>query len=309
MEAMSSGMDGSCAAKLGRQRVARQTMQKWRIGRVTVTKIVELEVTGGSRFILPQATYDDILPISWLQPHFADERGRLKMSIHALAVETPDRRIVVDTCLGNDKQGRRIPTWNNLQGPFLADLAAAGYPRESVDTVLCTHLHVDHVGWNTMLVGGKWVPTFPQARYLMGRIEFAHWQEQHDRDDMEAIFADSVKPVYDAGLVDLVETDHRVSDEISLVPTTGHTPGHVSVVIRSEGEEAVITGDFMHHPCQIAHPEWSSTADSDPDEAHRTRERMLKELSDRPMLVIGTHFAGATAGHIVRDGDAYRLAV
>ena len=162
-------------------------MQKWRIGKVTVTKIVELEVTGGSRFILPQATYEEILPIEWMQPHFADERGRLKMSIHALVVETPDRRIVVDTCLGNDKQGRRIPTWNNLQGPLLADLAAAGYPRESIDAVLCTHLHVDHVGWNTMLAEGKWLPTFPRARYLMGRVEFTHWREQHARDDMAAV--------------------------------------------------------------------------------------------------------------------------
>ena len=282
---------------------------KWRIGKVTVTKIVEMEVTGGSRFILPQATYEEILPISWLQPHFADERGRLKMSIHALVVETPDRRILVDTCLGNDKERRRIPTWNNLQGPFLSDLAAAGFPRESIDTVLCTHLHVDHVGWNTMLVDGKWLPTFPNARYLMGRVEFEHWRSQAGRDDMEAIFADSVKPVYEAGLVDLVETDHRVCDKIDLVPTIGHTPGHVSALIRSEGEEALITGDFMHHPCQIAHPEWCSTADSDPVQAQQTRERMLDELSKRPVLVIGTHFAGATAGRIVRDGDSYRLAV
>jgi len=283
-------------------------MQKWRIGQVTVTKIVELEVTGGSRFILPQATYEEILPIGWLQPHFADERGRLKMSIHALIVETPERRIVVDTCLGNDKRGRRIPTWNNLQGTFLADLAAAGYPREAIDTVLCTHLHVDHVGWNTMLVDGKWVPTFPRARYLMGRVEFDHWRSQHERDDMAAIFADSVKPVHDAGLVDLVETDHRVSDEISLVPTIGHTPGHVSVLIRSQGEQALITGDFMHHPCQIARPEWSSTADSDSAEARLTRERMLTRLADTPILVIGTHFACRTAGRIVQDGDAFRLA-
>jgi glyoxylase-like metal-dependent hydrolase (beta-lactamase superfamily II) len=160
-----------------------------------------------------------------------------------------------------------------------------------------------------MLVDGKWVPAFPQARYLMGRVEFAHWREQHERDDMAAIFADSVKPVHDAGLVDLVETDHRVSDEVSLVPTIGHTPGHVSVRIRSQGEEALITGDFMHHPCQIARPHWSSTADSDPEQAQQTRERMLAELAGRPVLVIGTHFAGATAGHIVRDGNAYRLAV
>lgn len=287
---------------------------KWRIGKVTVTKIVEMEVTGGSRFILPQATYEEILPIKWLQPHFADERGRLKMSIHALVVEAPGggktpRRIVVDTCLGNDKEGRRIPTWNNLQGPFLQDLATAGFPRESIDTVLCTHLHVDHVGWNTMLVGGKWVATFPRARYLMGRTEFHHWRGQHEREDMAAVFADSVAPVFDAGLVQLVETDHRVCDEISLVPTLGHTPGHVSVRISSEGEEALITGDFMHHPCQIAHPEWSSTADSDPATAHATRDRMLAELAGRPVLVIGTHFAGATAGRIVKDGDAYRLDV
>jgi len=214
---------------------------KWRVGKVTVTKIVELEVTGGSRFILPQATYEAVLPIGWLQPDFADERGRLKMSIHALVVETQrgktgGRRVVVDTCLGNDKENRRIPTWNNLQTSFLVDLAAAGYPRETIDTVVCTHLHVDHVGWNTMLVDGRWVPTFPNARYLMGRVEHAHWTSQQDREEITAILADSVIPVWDAGLVDLVETDHRICDEISLVPTPGHTPGHVSVRIASQGE-------------------------------------------------------------------------
>ena len=281
----------------------------WNVGRVKITRAVEMETVGSTRFILPLATNEEIQKLPWLIPPFATEEGRLKMSIHSFLVETPTRRIIIDTGLGNDKQGRRIPTWNNLQGPFLADLAAAGYPPESIDTVLCTHLHVDHVGWNTMLVDGKWVPTFPRARYLMGRVEFDHWRSQHERDDMAAIFADSVKPVHDAGLVDLVETDHRVSDEISLVPTIGHTPGHVSVLIRSQGEQALITGDFMHHPCQIARPHWSSAADSDPDEARETRERMLGELAGRPVLVIGTHFAGATAGHIVRDGDFYRLAV
>lgn len=134
---------------------------QWTIGDVTVTKIVELEMTGGSRFLLPQATPEAILPITWLQPHFADENGRLRMSIHAFIVQTPTRRIIVDTCLGNAKQNRRIPHWNDRDGPFLADLAAAGFPAESIDTVLCTHLHVDHVGWNTMRVDGRWVPTFP----------------------------------------------------------------------------------------------------------------------------------------------------
>jgi glyoxylase-like metal-dependent hydrolase (beta-lactamase superfamily II) len=283
-------------------------MMKWRIGEVTVTKVVELEVTGGSRFVLPQATPEAVLPIGWLQPDFADERGRLKMSIHALIVETPSRRIIVDTCLGNDKENRRIPTWNKLQTSFLADLAAAGYPRETIDTVICTHLHVDHVGWNTMLFEGRWAPTFRNARYLMGRVEFAHWTAQHEREDMTAVLADSVSPVRDAGLVDLVEVDHRVCDEVRLVPTLGHTPGHVSVQIVSQGEQALITGDFMHHPCQIARPDWSSTADSDPSKAQSTRAHMLTRLSDAPILVIGTHFAGRTAGHVVRDGDTFRLA-
>ena len=280
---------------------------KWRIGEVTVTKIVELEVTGGSRFILPQATPEAIIPIEWLRPDFADERGRLKMSIHALVVETPSGRIVVDTCLGNDKENRRIPSRNKLQTNFLADLAVAGYPRETIDTVICTHLHVDHVGWNTMLVGDRWVPTFSNARYLMGRVEYAHWTSRHEREDMRSILADSVTPVLEAGLVDLVETDHRICDEVSLVPTMGHTPGHVSVRIGSQGEQALITGDFMHHPCQIARPEWSSAADSDADQARLTRERMLTLLADAPILVIGTHFAGRTAGQVVRDGDAFRL--
>jgi glyoxylase-like metal-dependent hydrolase (beta-lactamase superfamily II) len=287
---------------------------RWRIGRVTVTKIVELEVTGGSRFLLPQASREAILPIGWLQPDFADEAGRLKMSVHALVVETPQRRIIVDTCLGNDKENRRIPGWNRLQTGFLADLAAAGYARETIDTVVCTHLHVDHVGWNTMLAAGPnetetWVPTFPRARYLMGRVEYQHWARQRERDDMTAVFADSVMPVFDAGLVDLVETDDRICDELRLVPTPGHTPGHASVEIASSGETALITGDFMHHPCQIARPEWSSIADTDPEMARRTRERMLTGLADAPILVVGTHFAGRTAGHVVRDGAAFRLAV
>jgi glyoxylase-like metal-dependent hydrolase (beta-lactamase superfamily II) len=283
-------------------------MGKWRVGDVTITKVVELEATGGSRFILPQATRDTVLPIDWLRPHFADDDGRLKMSVHTFLVETPHRRMLVDTCIGNDKQNRDIPTWNNLQGSFLADIAEAGFPRDSVDTVLCTHLHVDHVGWNTMLAEGRWVPTFPNARYIMGRLEFDHWTHS-ERPDMRHIIGDSVKPVFDAGLVDLVEMDAVLDDEISLRPTVGHTPGHVSVRIRSKGEEALITGDFMHHPVQIAHPEWASAADSDPERGIATRQAMFAELAGSNVLVIGTHFAGATAGRIVRDGDAYRLAV
>lgn len=282
---------------------------KWTIGDVTVTKVVELEMTGGTRFLLPQATPEEILKLAWLQPHFADENGRLRMSIHSFIVETPDRRIIVDTCLGNDKQARRIPHWNDRDGPFLADLEAAGFPAESIDTVLCTHLHVDHVGWNTRLVDGKWVPTFPRARYLMGRTEYEHWSAVKDRPDMAHIMADSVTPIVEAGLATMVETNEKICDEISLIPTLGHTPGHVSVMIQSRGEQAMITGDFVHHPCQIANPEWSTLADSDPDQGIAPRRRMFQRLAGTPVLIIGTHFAGATAGRLIVDGGTYRLDV
>ncbi len=282
---------------------------KWIIGNVTVTKVVELEMTGGTRFLLPQATHEEILPIAWLRPHFADDDGRLRMSIHSFVMETPDRRIIVDTCLGNDKHGRRIPHWNDRDGPFLADLANAGFAPDSIDTVLCTHLHVDHVGWNTRLVDGTWVPTFPRARYLMGRTEHEHWRTVKDRPDMANILADSVTPIVEAGLATMVETSERICDEITLLPTLGHTPGHVSVMIQSNGEQAMITGDFLHHPCQIAHPEWSTLADSDPEQGIETRHRMFRRLAGTPVLIIGTHFAGVTAGRLVTDGGSYRLDV
>ena len=284
-------------------------MTQWRVGDVTITKIIELEVTGGSRFLLPQATPEAIKPIAWLRPHFADGNGRLRMSIHAFLVQTPTHRIVVDTCLGNDKSNRRIPHWNNLQTKFLEDIANAGFARETVDTVLCTHLHVDHVGWNTMKVNNVWVPTVPRAEYLFGRVEHEHWTSTTGRADMGFILVDSVTPVVEAGLARLVEYDHRIGAEISLVPTIGHTPGHVSVMIESRGEKALITGDFMHHPCQIAHPEWDTTADSDKEQGIRTRRIMFEQLAGSAVLVIGTHFAGATAGRIVRDGETFRLDV
>ena len=231
------------------------------------------------------------------------------MSIHALLVEAPGRRIIVDTCLGNDKKDRRIPTWNDRAGPFLADLTAAGFAPDSIDTVLCTHLHVDHVGWNTRWDGANWVPTFPKAKYLFGRVEYEHWSRQSTRADMVHVFGDSVAPIMGAGLAQLVEWDHEICAEIKLTPSTGHSPGHASVLISSRGEHAMITGDFAHHPCQMAHPEWASTADFDKPAAEATRRRMFGDLAGKPVLVIGTHFAGPTAGHIERDGDAYRMIV
>jgi glyoxylase-like metal-dependent hydrolase (beta-lactamase superfamily II) len=236
-----------------------------------------------------------------------DETGELKFSVHALVIETTDQLIVVDTCVGNEKERMPYKNWHHLQTTFLADFARAGFDPASVDCVLCTHLHVDHVGWNTMLVDGKWVPTFPNARYLIAKDEYDYFKRTDIAEFNQRVFNDSVAPIFHAGLMDLVETDHRVCDEVTLVPTVGHTPGHVSIQIESRSEQGLITGDFVHHPCQMARLDWGSTADLDGDAADDTRRRVFADCAETPTLVIGTHFAGATAGHIVCDGDAYRL--
>jgi glyoxylase-like metal-dependent hydrolase (beta-lactamase superfamily II) len=279
---------------------------RWNVGKVRITKIVELETTGSTRFILPLATHEEIRKLPWLIPQFASEEGRLRMSIHALVVETPSRRIVVDTGLGNDKQGRNVPTWNNRKTPFLETMIAAGFPPDSIDTVLCTHLHVDHVGWNTRLEGTRWVPTFEKARYVFGKTEYEYWRDHSVEPDRAAVFHDSVKPVVDAGRADLVASDITLCDEIKLIPTPGHSPGHISVHIQSGGEEGLLTGDVAHHPCQMAHLDWSSTVDSDPAQSAATRRDLFSRFADKPVLVIGGHF---DAGHIRRDGDAFKFVV
>lgn len=276
----------------------------WAVGKVKITKIVELETVGSTRFILPQAGPEQIKALPWLIPHFATPEGKLRMSIHSLIVETPTQRIVVDTGLGNDKTGRGVPTWNNLASPFLQTMTAAGFAPETIDTVLCTHLHVDHVGWNTSLKDGQWVPTFPNARYVFGRHEYHHWRDHSDTLEHAAVFADSVKPILDAGRADLVASDHRLSDEIAIISTPGHSPGHVSVHITSDGAEGLLTGDVAHHPIQMAHLDWSSTADSDQTQSAQTRQELFSRFADTPTLAIGGHF---NAGYIKRDGNAFRF--
>jgi glyoxylase-like metal-dependent hydrolase (beta-lactamase superfamily II) len=238
-----------------------------------------------------------------------DDAGNLVMSVHALVVDTGSRRIVVDTCIGNDKE-RSIPNWSHLQTSFLKDLENAGYSRESIDTVLCTHLHVDHVGWNTMLVDGAWLPTFPNARYLIARDEWHYW-DANDADPLNTnVLDDSVRPVFEAGQVDLVEQTCQVCPEVRLEPTPGHTPGHVSVHISSEGQEALITGDCIHHPCQMSRTDWCSSADTDQAQGRQTRESLLARYADGPVLVIGTHFATPTAGMVrTRGAGGYWLDV
>ena len=281
-------------------------MLQWRIGNVTISQIVESKGASPPSFFFAGVDPADVQRHAWLRPHFAHRDGRLFASVHAFVIESEGRRIVVDTCVGNDKP-RAVAMWNQLNGPFLDKMTAAGFAPESIDTVLCTHLHIDHVGWNTRLVDGRWRPTFPNARYLFGRIELAHWSATRDVDERQ-ILADSVQPVIDAGLADPVETDHVITSAVRLEPTPGHTPGHVSVRIRSEGQEA------RHH----------RRPDAPPDPVLRAglvgalRRRSAAGAGDapgvprapgrRPVLVLGTHFAAPTGGWILRDGAAWKFA-
>ena len=277
---------------------------KWQIGEVTVSKIVELTSSSIGKHILPDATPERLHNVKWIQP-FVDEDYRMILSFHALVVETPSCLIIVDTCIGNDKE-RSYPRWNRMQTSFLDDLQSAGFKTEGFDKVLCTHMHVDHVGWNTFRSESGWVPTFSNARYLYAQSEWDHWSGESQA-EYGPVIEDSVQPIFDRGLADLVPSDHQVCPEVSLIPTPGHTPGHVSVLIESQGEVGVITGDIFHHPCQIAYPHWCATADLDQGSALETRERFLARFSSEPALVIGTHFAGVTAGRLARDGESYRL--
>jgi glyoxylase-like metal-dependent hydrolase (beta-lactamase superfamily II) len=283
---------------------------RWTIGDVTVTKVVELVQPLPLEGLIPSATAEALEPHgAWLAPHFLDDGGMTSLSIHSLVVQSQGRTILVDTCVGD----REIEGLPGLRGPaeFPERLADAGFPVDSIDTVCCTHLHFDHVGWNTRSVDGRWVPTFTNARYLFCRTEYEHWMSSPPG-HYTAGLPDTVGPVVDAGLADLVETDHRVTDEVRFVPTHGHSPGHVSVLIESRGARALITGDATHHPVQWAEPDWGMPADSDSAMAAETRRRLRAEhgratVGPDSTLILGTHYAAPSAGRIVGAGDDWRF--
>ncbi|MCA9518253.1 MAG: MBL fold metallo-hydrolase [Myxococcales bacterium] len=278
-------------------------MQRFRIGDVEVVAVLEddgrMDPAFIQRHVIPAATREALAELAWLDPGWLTADGEPRMVTQAMLVRSEGVTILVDTCIGNDKP-RLNPRFDRLQTDFLGELARAGVAPGDVDVVLCTHLHFDHVGWNTRWDGAAWVPTFPRARYLIHRREWEHWRASGR---IDYLLADSVQPVVDAGLVDLVEGDHAVTAEVRLVPTPGHTPGHVSVAIASRGERAVITGDMLHHPCQVGRPEWTGPADSDQQAARATREAFLDEAREDDVLVIGTHFPSPAAGR-VRGDDA-----
>jgi glyoxylase-like metal-dependent hydrolase (beta-lactamase superfamily II) len=286
-----------------------ETIRTWRIGEVEITRIVEVnnwedDIT----MLLPDATPETVLAYPWLQPHFATPQGRMIISFQCFVMRTPRHQIMLDTCIGADRQ-REFDVFTNMHTDFLSDLAHAGFDPNEMDMVLCTHLHFDHVGWNTRLVDDNWVPTFPNARYLFGRPEYEHWkmlQETNGYHDLNHMY-DAVQPVVDAGLVDLIELDHDICPELSLRPTPGHTPGHVSICIESQGERAIVTGDLMHNPIQLERPDDIVRFDMDQQQGRQTRRQFVDDMANTDVFVIGSHFSHPTGGWIVRDDSGCRL--
>lgn len=295
-------------------------MQAQRIGNTEIRKFDEISrLPLEARWLFP--TIDEAFVEAnrhWLGPNLVEPGStRLYMSFHSYIIRTRHHTILVDACNGNHKQRPSMPAWNDLNTPYLANLASVGVRPEEVDIVLCTHLHADHVGWNTRLENGRWVPTFPNARYLMARIEFEYLFEQHRKHPETPVnrgsFEDSVLPIHEHGRAELVELDHVVERELGdgvwLSPACGHTPGHVFVNVGDHGRErAVFAGDVIHHPIQFADPALSNLADFDPRQAHDTRLGLMRRYADTDTLLMTGHFPSPTAGRIVSHGDQFRFA-
>ncbi|WP_116202788.1 MBL fold metallo-hydrolase [Amycolatopsis circi] len=281
----------------------------WTVGEVTVHRVDEIEFPAANGpWLLPGATAEVVSGEGWLRPDFADG-GAIRLHSHSFAFEKDGMKILVDTGVGNGKT-RANPAWHDLDTGYLDALTAAGFAPDEVDLVLLTHLHTDHVGWNTREQDGEWVPTFASARYVTARAEREFWAGYEMDGPRRQMFEDSVLPVERAGLLDLVDVPAEGVEVVSgvrLLPTPGHTPGHVSIELTSSGETALITGDAVHHPVQFAHPEIGASVDIDPAESEKTRRRLLAELADSGALVLGTHFAPPTGGRLVSDGSGYRL--
>jgi glyoxylase-like metal-dependent hydrolase (beta-lactamase superfamily II) len=230
------------------------------------------------------------------------------MSIQSFVVRTKHQTILIDTCVGNDKQ-RGNPSWNNLQGSYLQDLEVAGFTAADIDVVLCTHMHVDHVGWNTKLQNGRWVPTFPNARYLFTQEEWDFWREKPPVQTYNySSIDDSVLPVIESGQAEFVPGDHSIDGEAWLEVAPGHTPRHVTLHLESQGNEAILAGDIMHHPIQVAEPHLRAEyLDIDPESAEETRMSFLRRYSGSDILIFGPHFANPSGGHIQAEGDSYRF--
>jgi glyoxylase-like metal-dependent hydrolase (beta-lactamase superfamily II) len=239
--------------------------------------------------------------------HYDPASGKLKLSVHSWLVRAGGRTILIDACVGNDKPRPNRPMWHMMKTPYLERLARAGARPEQVDVVMCTHLHNDHVGWNTRLHDGRWVPTFPNARYLFNRTDYDHFQtvDAVKQPGNAAAFRDSVQPVVESGRADLVSGVHAVDEHLTLEQAPGHTPGTMAITLVSRGARALFCGDIMHEPIQVYHPEWNSFACEDAVNARTSRRKVLEQCAGTGALLMPTHFGAPFVCHIDAKGDAF----
>jgi glyoxylase-like metal-dependent hydrolase (beta-lactamase superfamily II) len=277
-------------------------------GDIVINRIVELEVPFADALSFLPGLQPDVLAEhrSWLAPTALDPDGKLIFCFQSYIVRTPHHTILVDSCVGNHKNRTVFPAGHMKNDEtYMRALASAGLTVEDIDFVLCTHLHFDHVGWNTRLADGRWVPTFPNARYLFAQREYAHWIERHAKTPI-AYIADSVLPIVEAKQAELVRSDHALDDHVRLLPTPGHTPDHFSVCLGRGGDDVIITGDVIHSPLQARYPELSMRADYDPKQAAATRRGLLERCCDTDTLCCTAHFPTPSGGRIRRSDDGFR---
>lgn len=287
-------------------------MLRWRIGDIEITRVLEFEAPLFPPAAIHPDVTGDILDRhrAWLEPRLMQPgTGLMTFAFHSTVIRTPTATILVDTCSGNDKHRPEKPRYHLKSWPYLANLAAAGFSPDQIDYVLCTHLHADHVGWNTRLVDGRWVPTFPRARYLFARTEWQHWADSEKRDayTRDPFFQDSLEPIMQAGQAELVDTDFAFDDHVHIEPWPGHTPGHVCVVVRAAGSSLVLAGDIMHTALQCAEPQLNSCFCVDADAARATRRRLIDTFADTSVLLLPAHFPTPTAGWLRSSAGAVRF--
>lgn len=293
-------------------------LKQWQFGDVRVTRIEESAGLGfQADYLLPDWTDEAVAEhLHWLVPGYFDPGARRTItSIHTWLVQTPSHTVLIDTCAGNHKDRPWSPRFHQLDTPWLERLAAAGVTPNDVDFVLCTHLHTDHVGWNTQLKDGRWIPTFPNAKYVFSRIEHDHWSPASNpelaisRPDRAATYTDSVLPVVLSNQALILDGSHDIDNWLSIEPAPGHTPGHIVIRLRGHGgrTSAVFTGDIMHHPIQVVKPHWNSCFCDLPEQARATRTRVLEHCVEEGAMLMPAHFAHPHVGRIEHKAGGFRL--
>ena len=287
-------------------------MQTLHIGDIRIDRLVETEGPfADADFLLPDIDPALLDNHDWLYPRFVEPvTNKIIMSFHSLILRTPNSTILVDCCVGNDKERPARPGWHHQKTPWLERLSRLGLTPEHIDFVLCTHLHADHVGWNTRLIDGRWVPTFPNARYLFARDEYRYWEhacKNHSGDEPlnHGSFEDSVLPVMEANKAILVDNDYQLETGIWLEPAPGHTPGNVIVHIQSGQQHAVLSGDVMHSAVQLVNPDLSSRFCLDPDLSRVTRRNLIDTYADSSVIMLPAHFPAPTAGTIISAAESF----